>query len=392
MHGWPAVSEPVYLPKDVLSARVEFGFFLGLVVVLTILLLFVLSGVFQPIFWAALIGVLFRPVQKWFEYKLKGRTSLSALMTLGIILVTVLVPTLLVTGAVADQGLQLYQSLKAGDMNPGEMLERLERSLPDEVLEIMESAGIVPETGPDRISQAAIDASQLIAGRAIGVSQNVGRFAAMFFIMLYLLFFALRDGDTLLRKAIWALPLGDQRERDLFGKFAEVGRATIKGTLVVGGVQGILGGIIFGILGIQGAVLWGVAMTFLSIVPAVGAALVWLPAAIFLLVGGAFGKGVILLVYGFLVIGLADNILRPILVGRDTKLPDWLILVSTLGGLTSFGISGFVIGPIIAAMFLAIWTMFGEQQENGADLSESAAATEAPVAEPSVPYPFIPPV
>ena len=219
----------------------------------------------------------------------------------------------------------------------------------------------------------------------------MGRFAAMFFIMLYLLFFALRDGETMLSKAMWALPLGDQRERDLFGKFAEVGRATIKGTLVVGGVQGILGGIMFAILGIQGAVFWGVVMIFLSILPAVGATLVWLPAAIFLMLGGALGKGVILLVYGFLVIGLADNILRPILVGRDTKMPDWLILVSTLGGLTSFGISGFVIGPIIAAMFLAIWTMFGEQQENGADVRELAAAQEVPAVEAPLPDPSSPP-
>lgn len=383
--------EPASLPKDVLTARVEFGFFLGLVVVLTILLFFVLSGFFQPIFWAVLMGVLFQPVQNWFESRLKGRTSLAALMTLVVILVTVLVPTLLVAGAVADQGLQLYQSLQDGEVDPGAIFESLERSLPDEVVALLERAGIVPETVQDRISQAAIDASGFIAGLAVSVGQNVGRFAAMFFIMLYLLFFALRDGETMLSKAMWALPLGDQRERDLFGKFAEVGRATIKGTLVVGGVQGILGGIMFAILGIQGAVFWGVVMIFLSILPAVGATLVWLPAAIFLMLGGALGKGVILLVYGFLVIGLADNILRPILVGRDTKMPDWLILVSTLGGLTSFGISGFVIGPIIAAMFLAIWTMFGEQQENGADVRELAAAQEVPAVEAPLPDPSSPP-
>ena len=131
------------------------------------------------------------------------------------------------------------------------------------------------------------------------------------------------------------------------------------------------------ILGIQGAVFWGVVMIFLSILPAVGATLVWLPAALFLVVGGAPVKGLILLIYGFFVIGLADNILRPLLVGRDTKMPDWLILVSTLGGLTTFGISGFVIGPIIAAMFLAIWTMFGEQQEEAMAVGPSAVRTEA---------------
>jgi predicted PurR-regulated permease PerM len=357
------------------AARIETGFFLGLVVALTVLMFVVLSGFFQPIFWAALMGVLFQPAQNWFERKFRGRVSLAAVMTLLVILVTVLVPTLLVAGAVAEQGLQLYENLQDGEVNPGAILERVERSLPDEVVAMLERAGIVPETLQDRISQAALDASGFIAGLAVSVGQNVGRFAAMFFVMLYLLYFVLRDGSSMLDKVMWALPLGDQRERDLFAKFAEVGRATIKGTLVVGAVQGALGGIIFAILGIQGAVFWGVVMIFLSILPAVGATLVWLPAAIFLLIGGAIVKSVVLILYGFLVIGLADNILRPLLVGRDTKMPDWLILVSTLGGLTTFGISGFVIGPIVAAMFLAIWTMFGEAQEEAVN---GSATTPAP--------------
>lgn len=350
------------MPPSPFATRTENVFFLSLLVALTLLLFFLLAGFFEPIFWAALIGVLFQPVQTWFDRRLKGRTSIAALLTLVVILFTVLVPTLLVAGAVADQGLQLYEGLQEGQIDPGAMLERFVQAMPDEVTAVLERAGIMPDTIQERISQAALEGSGFIAGIAVSVGQNVGRFAAMFFIMLYLLYFALRDGGSMLDTLTWALPLGDDRERDLFGKFEEVGRATIKGTLVVGAVQGILGGIMFAILGIEGAVFWGVVMIFLSILPAVGATLVWLPAALILLFGGSMARGVILLVFGFLVIGLVDNILRPLLVGRDTKMPDWLILVSTLGGLTTFGISGFVIGPIIAAMFLAIWTMFGEQQ------------------------------
>ena len=140
-------------------------------------------------------------------------------------------------------------------------------------------------------------------------------------------------------------------------------RATIKGTLAVGLVQGFLGGVMFWALGIDGAVFWGVVMVLLSVLPLIGASLVWIPAAIFLLVSGAYIKAFIIVVVGVLVIGLVDNVLRPILVGRDTKMPDYLILLSTLGGLTMFGISGFVIGPIIASLFLAIWVMF--QSEYG---------------------------
>jgi len=193
----------------------------------------------------------------------------------------------------------------------------------------------------------------------------------LFFLMLYLLFFVLREGDSLLDQMVRALPLGDERERALFAKFAEVARATIKGTLIVGIVQGTLGGILFWALGIEAAVFWGVVMVLLSVLPAVGAGLVWLPAAIVLAVSGAWIKAAIMVGVGALVIGMVDNLLRPMLVGRDTKMPDYVILLSTLGGLTTFGISGFVIGPVIAALFIVVWDMFAREHA-GALLANSA--------------------
>jgi predicted PurR-regulated permease PerM len=179
--------------------------------------------------------------------------------------------------------------------------------------------------------------------------------------MLYLLFFFLRDGHRLIAAIMYALPLGSEREHHLLEKFADVSRATIKGTLVVGLVQGTLGGLLFWILGLKAAVFWGVIMTLLSLLPAVGSALIWGPAAIILFATGQIVKGIILLAAGILVIGLVDNFLRPTLVGRDTQIPDYLILLATLGGLTVFGLSGFVIGPIIAALFLAVWDMFAQE-------------------------------
>ena len=122
--------------------------------------------------------------------------------------------------------------------------------------------------------------------------------------------------------------------------------------------QGALGGLIFWFLGIQGALLWGVLMAFLSLLPAIGAALVWAPVAIYFLVTGAIWQGVVLTLFCVLVIGLVDNILRPQLVGKDTKMPDYIILISTLGGITVFGLNGFVIGPLCAALFIACWDLF----------------------------------
>ena len=148
------------------------------------------------------------------------------------------------------------------------------------------------------------------------------------------------------------LPLGDARERALFSRFAQVVRATVKGTFIIGSVQGLIGGVTFAFLGIEGAVLWGVLMALLSLLPAIGAALVWVPAAIMLFVREEFINGGILVFVGVFVIGLSDNLLRPLLVGRDTRMPDYLILLATLGGLGSFGMSGLVIGPLIAALFI----------------------------------------
>ena len=176
--------------------------------------------------------------------------------------------------------------------------------------------------------------------------------------MAYLAFFLLRDGSRLVELLIQALPLGDERERMLFTKFAEVTRATVKGNLFIAVVQGALGGLIFWILGITGAVLWGVVMAIFSLLPAVGAAVVWVPVAIYLVAIGDYVPATVLTAFGAVVIGLADNLLRPILVGRDTKLPDYIVLLSTLGGLVMFGINGFVMGPLVAALFMAFWGLF----------------------------------
>jgi predicted PurR-regulated permease PerM len=179
--------------------------------------------------------------------------------------------------------------------------------------------------------------------------------------MLYILFFFLRDGGRLVAALIRALPLGDVRERELLVKFSEVTRATIKGTLVVGCVQGAIGGLLFWILGIPAPVFWGAVMAVFSVMPVVGPGIVWGPAAIILIAGGHIFKGIVLIAGGVVLIGLVDNVLRPLLVGRDTQMPDYLVLLATLGGLSVFGIAGFVIGPVIAAFFLVVWEMFAQE-------------------------------
>ena len=181
--------------------------------------------------------------------------------------------------------------------------------------------------------------------------------------MLYLMFFFLRDGAALSRRIREAIPLEEDIKRNILTKFTTVIRATVKGNIVVAMLQGALGGLIFWFLGIHAPVLWGTLMAFLSLLPAVGAALVWIPVAIYFLATGAVWQGVLLIAFGVLVIGLVDNILRPVLVGKDTKMPDYVVLVSTIGGMSLFGLNGFVIGPVVAAMFMAAWDIFAKARQ-----------------------------
>lgn len=340
----------------------QYSFFVGLVVVVTLAFLGLLSDFAQPIFWAATFGAVFHPLQNYLERRLYGRNSLAAMLTVMIIFFTVIIPALLIASAVAREAADFYARVQSGEINPQALLRWVQSLLPDAV-GFAEGIGLDVDGIGQSLTAAAVAGSSFVGSMALTAGQNAARFLVMFFLMLYLLFFFMRDGKQLLELIIHALPLGDSRERKLFKKFGEVSRATVKGTLIIGLTQGFLGGMMFAILGIQGAVFWGVVMVVLSLLPVVGTALVWMPAALILIASGAWQKGVVLIVFGVLVIGLIDNLLRPILIGRDTKMPDYLVLLSTLGGLTVFGVSGFVIGPVIAALFLSVWTMFQQEQE-----------------------------
>jgi len=333
------------------------SFLVGLTILVTVAFLALLLNFYQPILWAAVFGVLFLPVQHYLEHRFNGRASLAAFVTVLLIFVTVIVPALAVASAVAREAAELYVKINQGVIDPAAPLRWLEAMLP-RVTDFIQGIGIDVDQIRGDLSTAAVKGSQFIGSLALTAGQNAVRFSVMFFLMLYLLFFVLRDGDEMLGEFMRVMPLGDTREQELLTRFATVSRATIKGTLIVGLVQGILGGLIFWILGIEAAVFWGVVMVALSILPVVGAGLIWIPTAIALAAGGAWVKALILVVFGVLVIGLADNLLRPLLVGRDTQMPDYLILLSTIGGITLFGISGFVIGPLIAALFITVWEMF----------------------------------
>jgi predicted PurR-regulated permease PerM len=334
--------------------------FILLVALTTLAFLALIGNFLMPVFWAAVLATVFFPLQGRYVARLGGRRSLAALATILTIIGLVVVPLFLVALAMSREAIQLHEQITSGAIDVQAQLRFLRR-ITLLASEYLGGFGIDLEAMVQRLSNAAVAVTQFIASRALAIGQDVLRVTALFFLTLYILFFFLRDGQQLVATMIRVLPLGDVRERQLLAKFAEVSVATIKGTLVVGIVQGAIGGGLFWALGIPAPVFWGAVMAVFSVLPAVGPGLVWAPAAVILLGLGEIVKGIALIVAGVVIIGLVDNVLRPILVGRDIQMPDYVVLLATLGGLAVFGVSGFVIGPVIAAFFLVVWEMFAQE-------------------------------
>jgi len=337
--------------------KLEDGSFLFLLVVVSLTFGAIILPFFTAIFWAALLAILFNPLQHYLYRKLGPRKNLNALLTTLASLLIVVIPLSIILTMLGIEGAVLYQKISTGEIQLQGWIDTFKTAVPA-IQTLADRFNFDLANIKELISNAALTGSKYFATQAFSVGQQYLVFVINFILMLYLTFFFLRDGYGLIELMIRALPLGDTRERHLFKKFAEVSRAVIKGNLMVAITQGTLGGIIFWLLGIDGAMLWGVVMVVLSLLPAVGSALIWAPAAALLMLSGEYVKGVTLILFGVFVIGLVDNILRPILVGRDTKMPDYMVLLSTIGGIALFGLNGFVIGPVFAALFLAFWQIF----------------------------------
>ena len=327
-----------------------------LLIVVSLAFGWILLPFFGAIMWAAIIALLFAPLHRRIVTRLQGRATLAALVTLGVVVVMVILPVALIAASMASEAASLVQRLQSGDLKPIAYLHGLFDALPAWVTSVLDRFGLVDfNTLQVRLTDALAKGGQFIATQALSIGLNTFEFVSSLFIMLYLAFFLLRDGDALALMLRQAIPLAPAHKQELLAKFATVIRATVKGNLVVAALQGALGGVAFWYLGISGALLWAVLMAFLSLLPAVGAGLVWVPVALYYLVTGALWQCIALTAYGVLVIGLVDNVLRPALVGKDTRLPDYLVMICTLGGMAVFGVNGFVIGPVIAALFMAVW-------------------------------------
>ncbi|WP_417787408.1 AI-2E family transporter [Stutzerimonas xanthomarina] len=342
-----------------MTTTLEQKVFLALLLTVSFAFGWILFPFYGAVFWAVILAIIFSPLQRRLQRRIGNRPNLTALITLMVCLIVAVLPVILIAGLLVQEGSSLYKQIESGELDVGQFVVGAREMLPDSLQQQLQRFGLGDlDQMRERLASGALQGSQFLATKAFSFGQGTFQFLVSFFVMIYLLFFLIRDGRELVAKIRRALPLTDNQKRRLFSKFTRVVRATVKGNIVVAITQGFLGGVIFAILGIPGSLLWGVLMAFLSLLPAIGAGLIWTPVAIYFLLQGMIVQGVILTLYGILVIGLVDNLLRPILVGKDTKMPDYLVLISTLGGLALFGLNGFVIGPLIAALFMSSWALF----------------------------------
>lgn len=346
-------------------------FFLLLLALVTIAFMAVLYPFYGAVFWALILAMLFAPLQRVVLRRMPSRPNIAALISLAVIMFLVILPISLILVALVRQATAIYGRITSGEIDFGLYLQQILSLMPAWAHSRMAELGLLDIAGvQERLREGLAQIGHVVAPQAINIGQNTLQFLVSLGIMLYLLYFLLRDGRTLAAHVSRAIPLAEEQKLHLLRNFVTVIKATVKGNIAVAATQGALGGLILWLLDIQGVLLWSVVMAFLSLLPAVGAGLIWGPIALYFLATGATWQGIVLIAYGIFVIGLVDNVLRPILVGKDTKLPDYMVLITTIGGLTLFGLNGFVIGPLIAVLFVAAWNLFVSPEKVRAETHE----------------------
>jgi predicted PurR-regulated permease PerM len=355
-------------PQEPRTVRFEEGSFLALILVVSLAFGWIVEPFFGAILWALIATILFARINDRLAIALGGRRNTASLLTLLLIIAIVIVPAIILGVMLVQEGTAFSARIQSGEIDIARLFQQLQASLPAWAAAFLRRLGLTDfAAAQEAISNGLANSFRSLAGQALQIGQSAFGFLLSLSVMLYLTFYLLRDGEKLGRRVARAAPLSVAHRRALTTQFVTVIRATIKGSIVVAIVQGLIGGLIFWALGIQGALLWAVVMAFFSLLPAIGTGLVWAPVAIYLLATGAVWQGIVLIFCGLFIIGLVDNLLRPILVGRDTRIPDYVVLISTLGGIEIFGFNGIVIGPVIAALFIAVWNILAETRHASAN-------------------------
>ncbi|RDC59003.1 UPF0118 membrane protein [Alteripontixanthobacter maritimus] len=351
------------------STGVERAGFLVLLILITAGLVLVVWPFAAPLLWAVLAAIIFQPLYQRVLSHMPHYPNRAAMLSLLVITISVVIPAIIIGSLVVEEAAALIVAFQEGRIDLAAIFLQLHDSLPVQMRDALDNSGWGNIAALRERAEEFVTASAgVIVQRALAIGGGVFGLVLGFGVGLYVTYFLLRDGTRLGAAMLRGLPVQTPIAVALGERFLAIVRATIKGSVVVGLVQGALGGITFWIAGVPSAILFALLMAIFSLLPALGPAIVWLPVAVYLLATGFIWQGVVVIVSGVAVIGMADNLLRPILVGRDTGIPDWVILVTTLGGIATIGLSGIVLGPLLAGLAIAGWTILRDQREGVADL------------------------
>ncbi|MFA6486067.1 MAG: AI-2E family transporter [Candidatus Magasanikbacteria bacterium] len=344
-------------------SKVRSVLFFTLLIVVTIAFLVLFKPFFYPLFWAAVIASIFYPLFQKLKKRLKF-PRLSALIIMLLVLVIIVVPVAGVGSLLVKESIGLYNSI---DSNSAQINDSIQSTLSWlQNHPYIQKLGINQAEWVQKFSDIARVVSAYIFNGLKDFTQNSVVFLGMLVLMFYALYYFLIDGARFLRLAMHLCPLGDKHEKMLYDKFTATALATIKSSLLVGVIQGFLSTIVFIVAGLQGAVILGVITVALCVLP-IGSGFIWGPTGIYLLITGRIWEGLLVLIFGVLVISTIDNLLRPLLVGQQAKIHPLLVLFSTLGGIAFFGITGFLIGPIITALLVSLWEMYDDYYKQDLD-------------------------
>lgn len=335
----------------------------AVVLLATLALIWVVLPFYGGVLWAVILAILFSPLHDRLDRLLGGRRNLASFFSVLACIFIVVIPATLILGALARQATSFYNSVTSQELDLAAIMDQFRGAMPSFVLDALSAMNLGSfEEIQSRLVSFLGQAAQFIASRAMVIGQGAAQFSISLGIMLYVLFFLFRDGRGLAHSIRGASPLSAPHTHHIMRKFVDVVKATVTGNVVIATIQGTIGGVAFWLVGIESALLCGVIMGVLSLLPAVGAFLVWLPFAVYYLITGDYLKGIFIMAVGVLIISMIDNLLRPPLVGRRSRLPDYVVLVSTLGGIAQMGMNGFVVGPLVAALFIAVWSLFRDRQ------------------------------
>jgi len=333
------------------------SFLILLAVVISLIFLAMIRGFLVALLLAGIFSGMCQPLYGRLVRLFKGRRAMASAATILIVLLVIVLPLTAFLGVVASQAVQVSQSVTPWIEQQVQQPDAIDRML--EKIPFLDRLSPYQDQIMTKMGQLAGSLGRFLVNNVAAATMGTVTFLFQLFIMLYAMFFFLLDGGAILDRILYYMPLTHVDEERMVGKFVSVTRATLKGTLVIGVLQGTLAGLGFLVAGIQGAAFWGTIMAVLSIIPGVGAALVWIPGVAYLFIVGKVFSAIALTIWCVVVVGTMDNFLRPRLVGKDTKLSDLLILLSTLGGILLFGAVGFIIGPIVAALFVTVWDIYG---------------------------------